>query len=185
MLAVVTFALALRVPDRHVVFMTRRGFGLAVAASALPAYAYDSVPTISPDFDKLEKKRIAREEMEKKNRARIQPHLDEVAAAVTPQAYTDACDKLAVYIIGEGALPSGIDAAEVRDVVQDTYEALPQVGFACEKTRTNNGVCYSPGPLADDANKATLYELRKYAMGKTKGVSANQGVSSANGAAPF
>ena len=151
MLPIVTLTLALRVPA-----FTRRGACLAAtAAVTLPGHAYDSVPTIKPDFEQLEKKRLAREALEKKNEQRIKPYLDEISAATTPQQYADGCDKLAVWIIGEGTLPTGIDPAAVRDVVQDTYEALPQVGYSCEKTRTNNGVCYSPGLLADDANKAT------------------------------
>lgn len=62
--------------------------------------------------------------------------------------------------------------------------ALPKKGYACEKTRDNNGVCYTPGPPADGAYTAALKELRKYATKKGKGGASNaDGVSSANSAA--
>ena len=53
----------------------------------------------------------------------------------------------------------GIDAKMVRDYIQDTYEALPQKAYACEMTRTNKGICYSPGEPADSAYKSAIAEL--------------------------
>ena len=54
-----------------------------------------------------------------------------------------------------------IDAGGVRDVIQDTYEMLPKKCYACEPTRTNNGICCTPGEPADGAYYAGLKELRK------------------------
>jgi hypothetical protein len=57
--------------------------------------------------------------------------------------------------------------------------------FACEKTRTNDGICFRPGPPADDAYYAVIKELRKYATiyGGKKGALNSDGVSAANSAA--
>ena len=77
----------------------------------------------------------------------------------------------------------GIDAAAVRDTVQDAYDALPKVGYLCEPTRTNRGVCFSPGPIADPAYNACIKQLRKYATRKGKGSLMSDGVSAANSAA--
>lgn len=147
------------------------------------ASAYDSVPAVSADFEAMEKKRLARQAMEKKNLERIKPLLAKVSSAQTAQEFSDASDELAVWIIGEGSLPPGIDAEEVRDTIQDAYEALPKVKYACEPTRTNNGVCSSPGPIADPAYKAVINELRKAATRKGKGSLMSDGVSAANSAA--
>eukprot|EP00962_Isochrysis_galbana_P027783 scaffold8751_cov98-Isochrysis_galbana.AAC.2 len=54
---------------------------------------------------------------------------------------------------GEGTLPDGISAPAIRDAVNEAYKALPVKPYACEPTRTNDGVCYTPGANADDAYK--------------------------------
>jgi hypothetical protein len=157
-----------------------------LAAGALPAAsaaAYDTLPTVDPDLVAMEKQRAERAAKLKKNVERIQPYLKKIKIAEDATAFADACDSLSLWIIGEGSLPEGIDAREVKDVIQATYDTLPKKGYACEATRTNKGVCFSPGPPADDAYTATIKELRKYATRKGKGALISDGVSAANTAA--
>ena len=106
-----------------------------------------------------------------------------ISSATTPAEYSDSVDQLTVWLIGKGSLPEGIEAGAVRDVIQDTYESLPQKGYACEMTRTNKGVCFSPGEPADSAYKTSIAQLRKYATRKGKGSLMSDGVSAANSAA--
>ena len=100
-----------------------------------------------------------------------------------PARCSDAVDELIVWIIGKGKLPEGIDARMVRDVIQDKWEELPVKPYACEMTRTNKGVCYSPGEPADGAHETGIAQLRKYATRKGKGSLMSDGVSTANSAA--
>lgn len=156
---------------------------LGAAALAAPASAYDTVPQPSADLAALEAKRAARTQELKLNKKRIKPYLDAIAESTTPVQFSEAADKLSLWIIGEGELPAGIEAAGVRDEINDAYDALPKKGFSCEPTRTNNGFCYSPGPPADDAYLAALKQLRKYSTRKGKGSLQSDGVSAANSAA--
>ena len=184
MLAAVTLlALSLQVPSQ-----CRREVLLGCATAAinvvpLRATAYDTVPQQTADFEKAEKLRLARAAAIKKNKEAIKPMLDAVKRATTNAEYSDGVEQLTVWIIGKGSLPEGIDAREVRDVIQDTWEALPVKAYACEMTRTNKGICYSPGEPADSAHDSALTELRKYATRKGKGSLMSDGISAANSAA--
>ena len=166
---------------------TRRDalLGAAAAAFAFPAdgRAYDSIAPVQADLAELEKKRKAREEVMKRAKQEIKPLLRTISSAATPADYSDAVDQLTVWLIGKGSLPEGIDAGAVRDVIQDTYESLPQRAYACEMTRTNKGICFSPGEPADSAYKASIGQLRKFATRKGKGSLMSDGVSAANSAA--
>ena len=166
---------------------TRRDalLGAAAAALAFPAEgrAYDSIAPVQADLADLEKKRKAREEVMKRAKQEIKPLLRTISSATTPAEYSDSVDQLTVWLIGKGSLPEGIEAGAVRDVIQDTYESLPQKGYACEMTRTNKGVCFSPGEPADSAYKTSIAQLRKYATRKGKGSLMSDGVSAANSAA--
>ena len=164
----------------------RRTLLAATAAVATPlksALAYDTVPQQDADFAAMEKARLERAARGQKNRQRIKPLVDAITAATDQQTFASASDKLSVWLIGEGKLPEGIDAVIVRDTIVDAYKALPQKSYYCEMTRTNQGICYSPGPIADDSYTAVLRELRKCATRKGKGSLMSDGVSAANSAA--
>ena len=137
-----------------------------------------------------------------KNKLKIKPYLDEVARATNQNEFADATDKLAAFVIGEGRIPEGVEPTRLRDVIVDSYKSLPltvkyKVGEKpppglplCEATRTNGGVCYSPGALAEDSYRTVIGELRTYAKskggvgyGKGKGALISDGVSAANSAA--
>ena len=186
MLAMAALSLALRLPP-HLCTTRRELGGLLGAATCfqlpLAAGAYDSVPTIETDFAEQEALRKKREEARSKNAAEIKPYLAAIAEAKDAKTFGQAADNLSLWIIGKGRLPDGIDPAEVRDAVNDVYESLPRFGYRCEKTRDNNGVCFMPGPPADDAYKALIRELRKYSTRKGKGSLMSDGVSAANSAA--
>ena len=157
----------------------RRQVALAGAAAIAPTIfpqagvCYDSIQASSMDLDAMEKARKKREEEIQRNRKAIQPYIKKLIGTTTPVEFSDACDELTVWIIGQGKLPEGIDAKQVRDALQDTYEALPQKAYACEMTRTNKGVCFSPGEPADSAYESAITQLRKYATRKGKGSLSN------------
>ena len=159
------------------------GVGAAVFAAPVAAGAYDSLPTIDTNFAEAEVLRKKREAERVKNAAEIKPYLAAIAEAKDAKSFGQAADSLSLWIIGKGKIPDGIEASEVRDAVNDYYESLPRFGYRCEKTRDNNGVCFYPGPPADDAYKALIRELRKYATRKGKGSLMSDGVSAANSAA--
>ena len=50
-------------------------------------------------------------------------------------------------------------------------------------TRTNKGICFSPGEPADSAHDTAISKLRAYATRKGKGSLMSDGVSAANSAA--
>jgi hypothetical protein len=167
------------------------------------ASAYDALPAADPALAELEQKRQERAKSIAKNRAKLQPYLDQILAAKDQSAFADATDGLASYFIGEGGFPEGIEAPKIRDVVNQSYKSLPMTvkwtskdkkapaGLAlCEETRTNGGVCMSPGALAEDSYNTVLKTMRQYAKskggvsaGKGKGALMSDGVSAANSAA--
>jgi len=184
-LAVAASALILNGPinvNRRQCLTGLSGGGLLLN-TALPVDAYDKLKSIDADFEALEKKRMQREAKMDENRKRLKPLLDKIASSTDAESFAEATDSLAFWLIGEGKLPEGLDAPGIRDTIQDAYKALPQRKFRCEPTRDNNGVCLSPGPLADDAYKVVLSELRKYATKPGKGSLMSDGVSAANSAA--
>ena len=110
MIALQTLAtLGLNVP-----FACRRDILCAAAFSVAPAQAYDAVPAQSKEFAALEKKRLAREEMLKKNAAKIKPYLQAVSESTTPQAYSDVrsartqilVDSIAALTVGRHSGPA-------------------------------------------------------------------------------
>jgi hypothetical protein len=163
LLATLVSSLALRPPPLG----RRQACGTFVAAVSLPAHAYtldlDAKITKSP--------------------APIQPYLTAVASTKTATEFSDAVDLLVAWIIGQGEVPEGVDPRTIRDVLRVTYLALPQRAYGCEMTRTNKGVCYSPGEPADSSYDSALKQVRKYATRKGKGALMSDGVSAANGAA--
>ena len=48
--------------------------------------------------------------------------------------------------------------------LKDAFNALPKKSYACEMTRTNKGVCYTPGKDVELAFEALLKELRVYSV---------------------
>ena len=90
--------------------------------------------------------------------------LKPVEAATNEAEFVAAIDKLTVYVIGEKSIPEGVPVKGFVRRITDAVESLPQKGYPCEKTRTNNGVCYNAGPSAMAAYEASLKEIRKYSM---------------------
>ena len=111
--------------------------------------AYDSIPTIDPNFGDLEQKRKDQAKEISANKAMIKPYLDKFIGAFDEKSFEAASDNLAVrcllyaahpvrarmnlaparrgqvWIIKQGKLPTGIDPRSVRDVIQTTYESMP------------------------------------------------------------
>ena len=168
--------------------VSRRKFfqhvGIAAAATTLPASAYDSIPTAAsaPDPAKLaaereKRKQILREKAAKKN-AEATALADKVASATTAMGFVDATDALSAWIVGQGAprtcigacqwltaddvapLPEGFKTRELVASIRSAKEALPQIAYACEMTRTNKGICFSAGKQAEAAYQAFLAELK-------------------------
>ncbi len=172
--------------------LSRRECGLLGALSALAgtptlAGAYDTRPatgTTKPDFAALEKKRLAREAIAAKNDARIEPYLQALRLANDEKSFSDAADSLSVWLVGEGGLPEGLAAPEIRDAIKESYDTLPMLyDYKCAKTRDNGGVCQTPGFRADDSYKTALNTLRAKATKAAKGSLQSDGVSAANSAA--
>mmetsp|Transcript_26760 Transcript_26760/g.66189 ORF Transcript_26760/g.66189 Transcript_26760/m.66189 type:complete len:199 (+) Transcript_26760:16-612(+) len=171
----------------HRIFGRRSALGLGWVAThgftPLTAQAYDSVKSAEPTFEELEKKRLARRAQMESSRKRVKPYLDALTSAADGKSFAKAADDLSLWLIGEGKLPEGLDASLIRDLIQDAYKALPMEKYYCEETRTNQGICFTPGPAAEDAYKAVIRELRKASSSKGKGALMSDGVSAANSAA--
>ena len=63
---------------------------------------------------------------------------------------------------GSCAVPEGIKLKPFVSDLKEAYEALPKKTYACEMTRTNKGVCYTPGKDVELAFESLLKELRTY-----------------------
>ena len=60
------------------------------------------------------------------------------------------------------AVPEGIRIKAFVSELKESFEALPKKSYACEMTRTNKGVCYTPGKDVELALESLLKELRTY-----------------------
>merc|ERR1719478_262022 len=111
--------------------------------------AYDSIPVVEPDFAAMEKARMEREQKSRKKTAELNVKFEKVFAAKNEQEWIDACDAVSLWVIGEGAVPEGIKIKQTVGELKKAYGKLPQKKFSCEATRTNQGVCYTPGKGAE------------------------------------
>jgi hypothetical protein len=156
------------------VAVSRRGIlGLAtmLPSIALPCSAFDKLP---------EEKRVTKEERqaaEKKNKQEIQPYLRAIQASTDAEGFAKACDKFSLWLIGKGELPIGLTYKPIVGTLSASYNSLPTFPYRCEKTRTNNGICMEPGPLAKDSYLAALDTLR--GPTRSKGPMQGDGVSAA------
>jgi len=140
----------------------------ALLACAAGARAYDSLPTIDSDFAAAEKARKERADKAAKDGKEVNAILKPLESASNEQEFIDAADKMALWVIGrgQGAIPEGVPGG-VKGVVkriQIAFDDLPKRRYACEPTRTNGGVCYSPGKGAELAYEALIKQLRKYTI---------------------
>jgi len=142
------------------------GAGALAAATLLSsaAGAYDAIPTVEPDFAAMEKARAERDAAATKKTASLIKVLKPLEQATTESEFIPAADALALWVIGEGSIPDGIGVKVLVARIRLAYDALPKRGYSCEKTRTNNGYCYSPGKGAELAYEALLKEIRKYSV---------------------
>ena len=78
--------------------------------------------------------------------------------------FVSAADNLALWVIGEGSIPDGIKGKEFVKRITASLENLPKKAYACEPTRTNNGVCFTVGRKAEAAYDALIKQIRKYSV---------------------
>merc|ERR1719453_826662 len=148
--------------------MLSKSFTAALAAAAITApsmaSAYDSIPTVEADFAVMEKARNERLAKAAKRAASLNVKVKDVEASKTEGEFINAMDALALWVIGEGSIPEGVGVKEMVKRLTVAYDALPKKNFACEATRTNNGICYTPGKGAELAYESTIKQIRKYSM---------------------
>eukprot|EP00324_Dicrateria_rotunda_P006179 CAMPEP_0206154076 /NCGR_PEP_ID=MMETSP1474-20131121/1091_1 /ASSEMBLY_ACC=CAM_ASM_001110 /TAXON_ID=97495 /ORGANISM="Imantonia sp., Strain RCC918" /LENGTH=198 /DNA_ID=CAMNT_0053552119 /DNA_START=35 /DNA_END=631 /DNA_ORIENTATION=- len=137
---------------------------LGLAAPLAPALAYDTIPTADPDFEKIQKLRQEREAADKLEVKKINGFIKEIENAPSAEAFIAACDKFSLYVIAQGKFPDGSNVKGLVTRIRESYELLPKRAFACEKTRTNDGVCFSPGKDVESAYESLLREMRKYSL---------------------
>ena len=168
MLSAVTLVLSLQAPVALDGRILGRRAALSAGASAifggaLSTLAYDEIPQIDADFAAREAARKEREAKAAKQAAELAKVLKPVESARTEAEFIEAADQLAVWVIGkgQGAIPEGVGVKNVVKRITLAYDDLPKRSYACERTRDNNGICYSPGKGASLAYEALIKELRK------------------------
>jgi hypothetical protein len=149
---------------------------------ALPCSAYDKFPD-EPSLADVQAAKKAREIQVKKNKAEIAPYLRDIQSSTDAESFAKTCDKFSLWLLGKGRsgkgeLPAGLLPIPIRDALRASYSSLPTKPYRCEKTRTNNGICMLPGPLATDSYKAALDVLRGGT--RSKGALISDGVSTAD-----
>jgi len=136
----------------------------ALVAGALSANAYDAIPTVDTNFAEMEAKRKEREEVAKKKTASLVKALKPVEAARNEADFIKSADDLALWVIGEGSIPEGMGVKTLVRRITLAYDDLPKRSYQCERTRDNNGICYSPGRGAELAYEALIKQIRKYSV---------------------
>lgn len=88
--------------------------------------------------------------------------LDALSAWVVGQGPARSCIGSCQWLTAEDTspLPEGFKTRELISSIRAAKEALPQVSYACEMTRTNGGVCFSAGRQAEGAYQAFLAQLK-------------------------
>lgn len=93
----------------------------------------------------MEQARKDRDKVASKKTLDLVKKLKPVEQATNEAEFITAADALALWVIGEGSVPDGIGVKNLVARIRLAYDALPKRSYPCEKTRTNGGVCYSPG----------------------------------------
>ena len=140
------------------------GSAFAALATASAASAYDAIPVVEADFAAAERARKEREALAKKRTESLLQKLAPLEAAKSEAEFVPACDDLALWVISETSIPEGIKVKELVKRITNSLEALPRKSYSCEATRTNNGVCYTPGRQAEAAYDALIKQIRKYSV---------------------
>uniref|UniRef100_A0A7S4B5R8 Uncharacterized protein n=1 Tax=Chrysotila carterae TaxID=13221 RepID=A0A7S4B5R8_CHRCT len=151
---------------RHVISFARVAALGALSGGVSQAFAYDSIPTATPDFAAAEKARKEREVLIEKETAALIPYVEKIEAATNADTFEKAADELALYVIGKGAIADGVNIKRLVARIRTAYEALPQFGYTCPKgqEKRDNALCYSPGVTVENAYGSLMKELRKYSM---------------------
>lgn len=155
-------------PTPPLATLQRRGAvaGLLGLALTLPArvVAYDTIPSVDPDFGAMEKARSERATSARSRTAALLVVLKPLEAAKSEAEWIPACDNLALWVIKEGSIPEGIGVKPLVKRIREAYGLLPKRSYRCPATRTNDGKCYTPGPGAEAGYEALLKEIRTYSM---------------------
>ena len=158
---------------------------IGAASVAMPrgANGYDSLPSAAgPDPAALAAQREARKQKLRERAAKKNSEAaalaEKAAAATTSAEYVEALDAFSAWIVVQGParscvgscqwltaedaspLPEGFRTREFVAMVKARKEALPQVAYECEMTRTNKGICLNAGKQAEAAYAAFLTELK-------------------------
>merc|ERR1719230_17808 len=175
LLAIVGCAAALRVPSSPTrnqgTAVGRREFASTAASAAaalfalpLAAPAYDALPTVDANFGEMEKLRIEREAAARKKTIEINKYMKAIEVSTTKDEFIKAADAFAIWVIGEQKFPEGMNIKALVKRISVAYEALPAQKYYCKATRTNQGVCFTPGVDAEAAYEALLKEIRQYSL---------------------
>jgi len=142
-------------------------FGAAAGMLAFGVHAagaYDAIPNVEPDFAAMEKARAERAAKSAIKTKSLTDKTNLLFTAKNEDEWIAACDEVSLWVIGEGAVPEGIRIKQLVAEIKLAFANLPQKAYACEYTRTNKGICYTPGKGAELAFDSMLKELRKYSM---------------------
>ena len=138
----------------------------APVGGAFATVADDAIPTIDSDFAEREQARKERDAKAAKQAAELAKVLKPVEAARSEAEFIEAADTLALWVIGkgQGAVPEGVGVKNVVRRITLAYDELPKRSYPCERTRDNNGICYSPGRGAELAYESLIKQIRKYTV---------------------
>jgi len=119
---------------------------------------------VKPDFEAAERARRERDAIAAKKAKVLLAKLAPLEASTNEEEFVAAADALALYVISEGSIPDGIKVKEFVKRISNALDALPRKKYACEPTRTNNGVCFTAGRGAEAAYEALIKQVRKYTI---------------------
>ena len=140
------------------------GSAFAALSAAGAVSAYDALPSVEADFAAAERARKEREALSKKRTESLMVKLNALEASKTEAEFVPAADDLALWVIAEGSIPDGIKVKELVKRISAALDGLPRKTYACEPTRTNNGVCSTTGKASIAAYEALIKQIRKYSV---------------------
>ena len=133
-------------------------------AQALPAHAYQDIATVqAAEFREAEAAREASAQRISSAKRGFEARVGVAERAFSAAEFIEACDSLALYVIGEGRLPEGANVGVAVSRIRGTYNSLPRYTVPCDVTRDGSRECFSHGAAVEGAYAALLRVLRKYA----------------------
>ena len=145
---------------RRAVVCTGTALGLLVPAAHSLASEYQDLASVqAAQFKAAEEARTARRLLDAASSREFEARVGALERSFRADEFVASCDGLALYVIGQGRIPEGVQLGLAVGRIRATYNLLPRFEVPCEGSKR----CFTHGSAVEGAYSALLRELRRYA----------------------